>query len=90
MVAYGWRVAINSQCRRAGNRASRIEGSSQLIKKIVALMLALCMTLCAAAAMAEEKTMKYLDICQAAAASPRLHEATRGFRDALTEKLGDR
>ena len=58
------------------------------MKKIVALMLALCMTLCAAAAMAEEKTYE-IGICQLLQ-HPALDEATRGFRDALTEKLGDK
>ena len=58
------------------------------MKKIVALMLALCITLCAAAAMAEEKTYE-IGICQLLQ-HPALDEATRGFRDALTEKLGDK
>ena len=58
------------------------------MKKIVALMLTVCMVLCSALALAEEKTYQ-VGICQLLQ-HPALDEATRGFRDALTEKLGDK
>lgn len=59
------------------------------MKKFLTLMLALCMALtCMTAVSAEEKTyhVGILQLVQHDA----LDAATKGFRDALTEKLGDR
>ena len=57
------------------------------MKKLTALILALCMMLCCSAAMAEGKTYNVgiLQLVQ----HPALDAATQGFKDALTEKLGD-
>ena len=57
------------------------------MKKLTALILALCMVLCCSAAMAEGKTYNVgiLQLVQ----HPALDAATQGFKDALTEKLGD-
>ncbi len=59
------------------------------MKKLLALMMVLCLTLgCFGSVMAEEKTyhVAILQLIQHVA----LDAATKGFRDALTEKLGDR
>lgn len=58
------------------------------MKKIVALVMALCMLLACASALAEEKTYNVgiLQLVQ----HPALDLATQGFKDALTEKLGDK
>ncbi len=59
------------------------------MKKILALILAVCLTIgCASTVLAEEKTytVGILQLIQHVA----LDAATQGFRDALTEKLGDR
>ena len=58
------------------------------MKKMTALILALCMVLCCFAATAEEKTYE-IGIIQLVQ-HPALDAATQGFRDALTEKLGDK
>ena len=58
------------------------------MKKIFALMLALCLAMCCVSAMAEEDTY-VIGICQLMQ-HPALDEATQGFKDALTEKLGDK
>ena len=57
------------------------------MKKLTALILALCMVLGCSAAMAEGKTYNVgiLQLVQ----HPALDAATQGFKDALTEKLGD-
>lgn len=58
------------------------------MKKIVALLMAMCLVLCCTAAMAEETTytVGVLQLVQHNA----LDAATQGFMDALTEKLGDK
>ena len=59
------------------------------MKKMFAVLLALCMALtCLTMASAEEKTyhVGILQLVQHEA----LDAATKGFRDALTEKLGDK
>lgn len=58
------------------------------MKKIFALMLALCLAMCCVSAMAEEDTY-VIGICQLMQ-HPALDQATQGFKDALTEKLGDK
>ena len=58
------------------------------MKKFIALALALCLALCCFTAVAEEATYE-IGICQLLQ-HPALDEATRGFKDALTEKLGDK
>ncbi|MBQ8556474.1 MAG: ABC transporter substrate-binding protein [Clostridia bacterium] len=58
------------------------------MKKMLSLVLALCMVLCCGAAMAEDKVYEIgvLQLVQHEA----LDQATQGFVDALTEKLGDK
>lgn len=58
------------------------------MKKIVALVLALCMLLACTASLAEDKTYNVgiLQLVQ----HPALDLATQGFKDALTAKLGDK
>jgi len=58
------------------------------MKKIAALVLALCMLLACTASLAEDKTYNVgiLQLVQ----HPALDLATQGFKDALTEKLGDK
>ena len=58
------------------------------MKKLTALILALCMVLCCFAATAEEETYE-IGIIQLVQ-HPALDAATQGFKDALTEKLGDK
>lgn len=58
------------------------------MKKLFALFLALLLPLCGASALAEGKTYE-VGICQLLQ-HPALDEATRGFRQALTDLLGDR
>jgi len=65
------------------------EGGFPRMKKMFAVLLALCMALtCLTMASAEEKTyhVGILQLVQHEA----LDAATKGFRDALTEKLGDK
>ncbi len=61
------------------------------MKKILALILALCLllTLCACGKAPAEKKVFTVGICQLVQ-HPALDAATQGFRDALSEKLGDR
>ena len=57
------------------------------MKKIVALIVALCMVLCCTAALAEDTyTVGVVQLVQ----HPALDAATQGFVDALTEALGDK
>ena len=59
------------------------------MKKVCAIVMALCLLLAGLCpALAEDKTYR-IGICQLAP-HPALDAATQGFRDFLTEKLGDR
>ena len=59
------------------------------MKKVCAILMAVCLLLAGLCpALAEEKTYS-IGICQLAP-HPALDAATKGFRDFLTEKLGDK